>query len=95
MVALPYHDAPFQQKAATTFFAGQIATEALAALRNLGCPACGHMLKAHLDQCGCQVERGDIEVAEVGAMAQGPCGCTCEEYPRFQIALAVLRKAAA
>lgn len=89
------HLQAFQQKAVTTFFAGQIATETLAALRGLKCPECGHKLAEHVDQHGCQVERRDIQVAEVGAMAQGPCGCTCEALPDFQMAIAILRKVAA
>jgi hypothetical protein len=53
----------------------------LAALENLECPECGHLLKCHADKSGC-VSHGN-----------GPCLCTCEEMPDLQAAVEAIRLA--
>lgn len=44
----------------------------------LECDECGHSLVLHFDRHGCEYERGDVQVQDVGAVASGPCGCKAE-----------------
>lgn len=39
------------------------------------CDECEHGLSLHFNRDGCDYERGDRQVQEVGAVAMGPCGC--------------------
>lgn len=67
------------------------------ALAKLVCPECDHELQHHVDEYGCEIERGDREGDESGpAYALGPCGCSdadLEDYPDFVRALEAFRKA--
>lgn len=49
-----------------------------AVLGVLPCEECEHSLALHFDRNGCEYERGDRQVQEVGAVAMGPCGCKAE-----------------
>ncbi len=40
-------------------------------LGHLECSQCGHLIKAHMDQYGCEVDLGDSDAG----YAIGPCGC--------------------
>jgi hypothetical protein len=42
------------------------------------CDECNHSLVLHFDRYGCEYERGDTQVQDVGAVALGPCGCKAE-----------------
>ena len=44
----------------------------------LPCEECEHSLSLHFDRYGCEYERGDRQVQDVGAVAMGPCGCKAE-----------------
>ncbi len=73
-----------------------LAIQAIAVIGALECPACPskspHLLIEHANEDGCARERGDIQVQEVGAVAQGPCGCKCDDMPDLQAAVAWLKK---
>ena len=67
----------------------------LDALTDIHCPDCDHSLRQHVDEYGCEVERGDkwVEGNNCGGMvAQGPCHCKCENRPDLQVAINLLRK---
>lgn len=42
------------------------------------CDECEHSLVLHFDRYGCEYDRGDRQVQDVGAVAMGPCGCKAE-----------------
>lgn len=65
----------------------------LAALENIECSDCGHLLKCHADKYGCEFDMGDRHVDDVGDVAAGPCSCTCEEMPDLQAAVEAIRLA--
>ena len=44
----------------------------------LPCEECEHSLVLHFDHYGCEYERGDVQVQDVGAVAQGPCSCKAD-----------------
>jgi hypothetical protein len=58
------------------------APEMLAELCKLPCAECGHELIRHLDRYGCEYDRGDRQVQEVGSVAIGPCSCNGGEEDR-------------
>ena len=54
----------------------------LEALEQLECPDCNHLLKYHVHQYGCEVERGDRPGNEgEPAEAMGSCGCNASYGP--------------
>ncbi len=48
------------------------------ACEDCACSECGHALKHHSPEYGCEVERGDGWIGDV-YQALGPCGCKGEE----------------
>ena len=74
------------------------APDMFVALAKLVCPECTHELQHHLDQHGCEIERGDREGNEgEPAQALPPCGCSDddlrESFPDYVRAIEALRKA--
>ena len=65
----------------------------VAALEGILCPQCGHTLARHVDEYGCEYDRGDGYRGDAEYLqALGPCGCKAEEHPEIVQAIQALRE---
>lgn len=64
----------------------------LAALENIECPECGHLLKCHAGKHGCEAEINDHRVIDEGP-ANRLCFCICEDRPGMIAAVEAIRAA--
>ena len=85
------YDAPYTTETEANAHLISAAPEMLAELCKLPCAECGHDLIRHLDKYGCEYDRGDRQVQDVGAVAIGPCSCNGGEEDKKLIDL--IRKA--